>query len=108
MTVRCYACDAEIKFSPAYVSESGRPIPLELYGAPHNCPNKKLNNNRPKPTTRAKNPPLNDQLMQQFINVYKRLNAQEVRIEALERENYLQRQQHEQQRRQQAAGGGEQ
>jgi hypothetical protein len=40
MTFRCYACDAEITFSPQFVSENGKPIPLELYGAPHSCPSK--------------------------------------------------------------------
>lgn len=41
---QCYSCGAQIKFEASQVSKNGRPIPLELYGAVHNCPNKKFKN----------------------------------------------------------------
>src|SRR5215208_6905488 len=36
----CYACGARIKFDVSVLSRNGRPIPLELDGSLHDCPNK--------------------------------------------------------------------
>lgn len=34
-----YECGTEVQFDPAKVSKSGKMIPLEGDGSPHNCPN---------------------------------------------------------------------
>jgi hypothetical protein len=49
---RCYQCGAEIKFSKDEISPHGVLIPLELYGARHDCPNKpKYNHRKAKATS---------------------------------------------------------
>jgi len=39
--MKCYTCTADIKFDDNVRSQSGKKIPLNQDGSPHQCPNKK-------------------------------------------------------------------